>query len=164
MTILKLDKVSNFLKLTKEVVGLCKQINSQSNQISCQTLDPLVDDWGIANGRIDELHEQDETAYTHINPSLQNTELAQLIKKYHGFRTRIMILEPRQCYSIHADPTPRIHIPIETNDQCWMIWPDDQQCHRMPLGSAYWTDTTKNHTFVNGSTKNRIHIVMGVIE
>lgn len=161
MMIVTLDRVTNFLKLTKEVSDLCKQMFPQTSQISCQTLDPKVDDWGASNGRIDELQEKDESLYHHVNPSLKGTELEKLIKKYNGFRTRIMILDSRKCYSVHSDPTPRIHIPIETNDQCWMVWPDQSECHRLPLGSVYWTDTTKNHTFLNGSTRSRIHIVMG---
>jgi len=164
MMVLKLDRVANFLKLTKEVVDLCKKINPETNQISCQTLDPAVDDWGTSNGRIDELPEKNEELYCHVNPSLKDTELEKLIKRYNGFRTRIMVLDSRKCYSVHSDPTPRIHIPIETNDQCWMVWPDDSECYQLPLGSAYWTDTRKNHTFLNGSTKTRIHIVMGILE
>lgn len=155
-----LEKVDNFEKLKKEVLDLCENLSPSSNQIICQTLEENDNDWSSGIGRIDELEEKNEILYKHINPLLRGTEIEKLILKYQGFRSRIMILQPRQCYSIHSDPTTRIHVPIVTNDQCWMVWPEYSECHRLYAGVEYLTDTTKNHTFINGSRLPRIHLVI----
>ena len=62
------------------------------------------------------------------------------------------------CYSYHKDPTKRIHIPLITNDKCFMVI--DDIVHRYPAdGNYYISDTTKMHTAVNGSWEDRVHIV-----
>lgn len=155
-----LRPVNKFDKLKQEVLDLCERLNPVSNQIICQTIEEHDDDWTCGIGRIDDLDEKDETLYKHINKNLKNTEIEKLILNYSGFRSRIMILPPKQCYSIHADPTLRIHIPITTNDQCWMVWPEYNDCQHMYSGGEYLTDTTKKHTFINGSTQPRIHLVI----
>ena len=74
-----------------------------------------------------------------------------------------MIMEPRKSYSIHRDIFKRVHIPIITNEQCWMIWPYENECHQLQTGKSYITDTTKSHTFINGHINlTRIHLVMSV--
>jgi len=73
------------------------------------------------------------------------------------------VLPPKSCYSIHQDYTPRVHIPIVSNTNNVMVWPSDNVNHTLLTGRAYWTDTTKNHTFVNAdSLIERIHLVMCV--
>jgi hypothetical protein len=158
-----LDHVNDFTLLEKEVNDLIETIGFEKNQIMCQTHRDNCQDWYTGIGRIEELEEKEEKKYKFINPLIKNTEIGRLIEKYQGFRSRIMIMNPKSCYSIHQDPTPRIHIPITTDSlQSWMIWPLDNECHRMPLGMVYWTDTTKKHTFINCSEKIRIHLIMGV--
>lgn len=155
-----LKTVDNFKKLENEVMHLCEKLNPPNNQIICQSLCKDDSDWFGGIGRIDDLEEKNEASYNYINKNLKNTEIEKIINYYKGFRSRIMILPPRQCYSIHADPTFRIHIPILTNEQCWMIWPESNHCVRLYQGGEYLTDTTKKHTFINGSTKPRIHLVI----
>ena len=162
MTLVPLENINNFNQLTEEVNNILKKVKIEHNQIICQTVDPDSNDWQTGIGRIAELAYEEENLYTHVNRELSGTVLSELIKKYNGFRTRIMIMPPRHCYSIHADPTPRIHIPISTNNQAWMIWPYLSECKTMNPGLVYWVDTTKHHTFINGGETNRIHIVMGV--
>jgi hypothetical protein len=159
-----LEKIDNFEKLSKEVLELIEKVNPIDNQIVCQTINQNDSDWFCGAGRIDELEESDETKYIHINPALEGSEIAKNILKFKGFRSRIMILPSRKCYSIHADPSPRIHIPIITNTQCWILWPEKSVCKRLLPGVAYWTDTRVNHSFINGSTQNRIHLIMNVHE
>ena len=72
-----------------------------------------------------------------------------------------MIMYEKSCYSYHTDKTPRIHIPLITNDKCFMIV--DDEVIRLPAnGDVYLIDTTKFHTFLNGSWETRIHIVGNV--
>lgn len=74
------------------------------------------------------------------------------------YRSRIMRMTPRSCYSYHKDPSKRIHIPLITSEKCFMVI--DDVVYRYPAdGNYYLVDTTKMHTFVNTSTDVRVHIV-----
>jgi hypothetical protein len=157
-----IDLPVQFLDLKKEVLDIIQTVGFKSNQIVCQGLEENSKDWHTGIGRIESLEDKIEQSYCHLNPALIGTQLGKLIEHYNCFRTRIMLMPPRQCYSIHADPTPRLHLPIVTNSQCWMIWPHSNKCYRMPVGKLYSADTTKSHTFINGSEENRIHVVFGV--
>lgn len=81
-----------------------------------------------------------------------------IISKLKMYRTRVMRMNPRSCYSYHKDPSPRIHIPLITNDKCFFVVEDE--IIRLPAdGNHYTIDTTKMHTFVNASFEDRLHIV-----
>lgn len=74
------------------------------------------------------------------------------------YRSRLMKMKPKTCYSYHWDPTKRMHIPIITNENNFFVI--DDEVSRYPAdGSYYLIDTTKKHTFVNASFENRLHIV-----
>ena len=123
MLVRPLYSIDNFEILVKEVMDLINTVNFEKNQIICQNLKEHADDWKSGIGRIDELADQEEKNYNQINSKLKGTYIEKLIVQNFAYRTRIMMMPPRQCYSVHADPSQRIHIPIVTNDQCWMIWP-----------------------------------------
>jgi len=162
MLVKRLNQLKNFSDLSKEVLDLVTTINPEGNQIICQNVNPDTESWDTGIGRIEELEVAQEKEYTHIHSKLSGSCLEEIIKKYNGFRTRIMVMNSKSCYSVHADPTPRIHIPIVTSPQCWMIWPHHNTCHQLHPGHTYWTDTSKRHTFINGGLEQRIHIVMCV--
>ena len=90
-------------------------------------------------------------------PELDYTN--SIIEDLNMFRTRVMILKPKTCLSYHADPRKRIHIPIDTNENCFLMI--DQYAHHLfANGSAYLCDTTKPHTPINASLgSNRTHII-----
>ena len=73
-----------------------------------------------------------------------------------------MWIGPYACYSIHKDDTPRIHVPIITNPECYFVFKQGLLSH-LPAGSVYWVDTTKFHTFMNCSDTPRLHIV-GIVK
>jgi hypothetical protein len=100
-----------------------------------------------------------EREYKFIQPELEGTLIAYYLEKYKVYRSRIMLMSPRSCYSVHRDSTQRIHIPIVANPQAWMVWPFENQCYRFEEGNVYQTDTTKLHSFFNGSEEDRIHMV-----
>ncbi len=82
----------------------------------------------------------------------------QVIRDLNMFRTRVMRMRKQTCYSYHQDKTPRVHIPVVTNESCFFVYED--RVVRCPAnGDAYYVDTTKRHTFVNASVHDRIHIV-----
>ena len=79
------------------------------------------------------------------------------------YRTRLMNMKPKTCYSYHWDPTKRMHIPLLTNENNFFVI-DDEISRYHADGSYYLIDTTKKHTFVNASFENRLHIVGCVSE
>jgi len=86
-----------------------------------------------------------------------------LLEKYNMYRTRAMKVIKGRCYSYHIDLTPRIHIPLESNDSCMFII--DDEVYRLPAdGSVYWVDTRKYHTAINANREQfiRTHIVGNV--
>jgi hypothetical protein len=160
-----LEIIKDFQELKKEVLDVFyKNIREEnSTQIMCQTNQPGVEDWYTGVGRVESLENKHEDDYFHIQPSLKGSLIEKYILKYNGFRTRIMSMPPKSVYTVHADNTPRIHIPIVTNEHCWMVWPFEQECHHLNESFSYLTDTKKIHTAFNGSlTSHRIHIVMCV--
>jgi hypothetical protein len=128
------------------------------DQISLQTI-PGGTDPAYGTGKLTALN-HGESAFTEpMFPEMEYTN--QIIKELGMFRTRLMTLKPYQCYSYHIDPSPRIHIPLITNPNCFMII--DDILYRYPAdGNYYVADTTKIHTFVNASTEYRVHIVGGI--
>ena len=135
-----------------------KYVPEYGRQISLQTVPGNIDP-AYGTGRMTALHHP-ESAFTEpMFPQMEYTN--KIIKDLGLVRTRLMKLHPYQCYTYHVDATPRIHIPLITNKNCFMVL--DDIVERYPAdGNHYWVDTTKMHTFVNASTEVRIHIVGGV--
>jgi hypothetical protein len=160
-----LRKLENFELIKQEVFDLVTQIGFQGphkNQIICQSLIDNGEDWETGIGSVEELEVQKEQEYKYLQPSLKGTQIENIINEFSAFRSRIMVMQPKSCYSLHSDHTPRIHIPITSNNGCWMIWPLKNKCYRLMPGQLYWTDTTQHHTFINGGLEPRIHMVICV--
>lgn len=87
--------------------------------------------------------------------------LNELIKKYNMTYTRLMKLKSKTCLSHHKDKTKRLHIPLVTNEHCWLVV-DKKIYHAEADGSYYIVDTTKMHTAINASYEDRLHIVGNV--
>ena len=106
-------------------------------------------------GRLTEVsHREDEFIVPNFKISYTNS----ILKNLSMFRSRVMTMREISCYSYHQDSTKRIHIPLVTNDKCFMVI--DDIVHRYPAdGNYYIVDTTKMHTFINGSWEDRVHIV-----
>jgi hypothetical protein len=103
-----------------------------------------------------------EMMFNQINPFFKNTLFEKLIKKYDLKRTRLMWMGNYACYSMHTDLSPRIHIPLITNDQSYFVFRQGL-VKNLSLGFVYWIDTTKKHTAINGSDEWRLHVV-GCVE
>jgi hypothetical protein len=156
-----ISQVENFKKLQDEILKIIGTVGFENNQIICQSLDENKEDFHTGVGQIADLEHKNEKSYKFINKSIKGSYLEEVITNFNGYRSRILKLNPKSCYSIHQDPSPRIHIPIDSNDQCWMVWPNHNFCLNMKPGSIYWTDTRKPHTFINcDNTLERIHLVM----
>jgi hypothetical protein len=116
------------------------------------------DPWTSAVG----INRGGEIDYKNLNSFFKNTSFEYIINQYNLLRTRFMWVGAYACYSMHKDPSPRIHIPIVTNSNCYFVFKNGIIEH-MPAGAVYWTDTTQSHTFMNCSDKPRLHLV-GVVE
>jgi hypothetical protein len=113
------------------------------------------DYWSSATGK----HTgADEKLYSHINPYFKDTIFEEIIKEYNLFRTRLMWVEPFVCYSMHTDSTPRLHIPLITNPECYFVFKIGKIEH-LAKDSVYIVDTRWPHTFVNCSEEKRLHLV-----
>lgn len=89
-------------------------------------------------------------------PELDYTN--SVIEELGMVRTRVMHMQPKTCLSYHQDPTKRIHIPIDTNENCFLLI-ENVAYHIPDDGSVYLVDTTKHHTAVNASRDTRTHIM-----
>jgi hypothetical protein len=91
-------------------------------------------------------------------PTFDLPYVNSIIQELKLFRTRVMKMKPRTCYTYHQDKTPRIHVPVITNERCFFVYED--RVVRCPAnGKSYYVDTRKIHTFVNSWNQERIHIV-----
>jgi hypothetical protein len=115
----------------------------------------ITSDGNSGEGKLEKLNhvEKDFNIFAYDLP-YTNSVLAQL----GMYRSRLMRMKPKTCYSYHWDPTKRMHIPLITNEDNFFVI--DDEVSRYPAdGSYYLVDTTKKHTFVNASFDSRVHIV-----
>lgn len=118
------------------------------------TEDPWSSAVGKSNGN--------ELDHVNLNSSFTNTVFESLINQFKLIRTRLMWVGPYACYSVHKDTTPRIHIPLITNPECYFVFRNGSITH-LSAGNVYWVDTTRFHTFMNCSKYHRLHLI-GVVE
>jgi hypothetical protein len=171
MLIQPLKKFDKFTELVREVKSLMASIEFKDNvnQLGLQVKDPennSPDAWYESAGRIRKGNTMIvEPHYKYINPHLKGGYIDQWMQTI-GFRVvrlRLMLVNPKTCYSIHSDPYPRIHLPIITNPQCLMCFTEEMVMRNLAAdGTSYLVDTTKKHTFINCSEESRVHLV-GVV-
>ena len=115
-------------------------------------------DWSDGVGRAD--HTKHPESYYTFNNLPSHWELYRFIKENNFYRTRVMKLRNKTCYSWHYDFTPRLHLSIVTNERCFFII-DKDVIHIPSDGVPRIVDTTKYHTAINANLKDftRIHIV-----
>jgi hypothetical protein len=145
--------------IIKEMTTIIEKYELEGyNQISLQSYKPdadPLDEWETGNGKVWDLPVKEEEF---VHPLFPEAELLNsYIKEFSMYRTRIMKLFPGKVMSVHHDRTPRIHLPISTNDGCRMMI--GHQCYHLEPGKMYWTDTRLEHTAFNGGPYPRIHIV-----
>jgi hypothetical protein len=108
-----------------------------------------------------------EEAYRVFEPLLMDTYLKNvydtLSQHFRLGRVRILKLDRRSSLSYHRDPENRLHIPIITNPGALMIV-DNEAYHMKADGSAYYMNTTKYHTAINGGDNPRIHLVATILD
>jgi len=101
--------------------------------------------------------DQEEKEFTYPLYNLPYTN--SIIEMLGMYRTRVMCMKPKTCYTMHQDYTKRLHIPIESDwERCFMLV-GDGIIKMKPDGNYYEVDTTKLHTAVNASKSLRTHLV-----
>ena len=154
---IKLEKICyNIEKVRTELTELVEQHGwGKSHQLSLQSPDG---NFQTGVGKIEYHPGMKETDFIHLNIP-EDWEIARFINDNNLYRTRIMKLHPKKCYSYHWDRTPRIHLAIDTHEHCF-ISVDGQLKHIPSDGHAYWVDTRKYHTAMNCTLDfERTHIV-----
>ena len=131
------------------------------NGFSLQHRNDVVDPWNFVDGlESGKLYQNfSEKEFSTVNEKFINTEFERIINYFSLFRTRIMIMEGKTCYSVHQDTTWRLHIPINTNDNCFFYFPKHKQDFILEEGKVYLVNTTETHTFVNTDNEDRVHLV-----
>lgn len=79
-------------------------------------------------------------------------------------RIRFMRLKPKTCLTLHKDPDEfRYHMPLETSYNCFFVV--GTCVFRMPkVGQVYLLDTREEHTAINASNNDRIHLVFDTFD
>lgn len=138
-----------------KILDELKVLPDYDTQISLQGTS-TDDDHSHGTGKLNTLGDYDESDFSIFLFNIPYTN--SIIKRLGMFRTRVMRMKSKTCYSYHRDLTKRIHIPLITNDKCFMVI--DDEVIRYPANNNYYImDTTKIHTAVNASWEERIHIV-----
>lgn len=129
------------------------------NQISLQNSNEI----GFFND-IDTYHNggREETLVTNWHPNMDNTYIKKVLSEleFPVANTRLMRLDPLQCYSTHIDMYTRYHISIDVDtDKSFMIFPEYDAICRMENDYIYWTNTYELHTYINSSFNERINLI-----
>jgi len=148
--------LTEFNKLNNDIVWLDIPNKKQSG-LQYRIGSEGIDIWLESTGK----NYCNEKSYSELNPLYKGTVFEEIINKYKLIRTRFLWVGPNTCYSMHQDSSPRIHIPIITNRECYFVFKKGLIQH-MPAGAAYWTDTRHFHTFMNCSSEPRLHLVGAV--
>jgi hypothetical protein len=146
--------LNSFFELDKDIKW---SMNIQGKQTGLQYR-PGEDPWTSAVGK----STGGETQYTELNPFFKNTIFENIINEYDLKRTRLMWVFPKSCYSLHQDETPRIHIPLITNPECYFLF-NPGLLRQLDINSVWWVNTKLKHTFLNCSEEPRLHLV-GIVE
>lgn len=103
-----------------------------------------------------------ETDFSIFNNAYKDTYLYEMYRTVPNIgRFRIMTMDGPKCYTLHKDISKRYHYVIETNPDCLFLFPGVNKILHIPAdNNLYLLDTRYKHTFVNGSKKRRIHLVM----
>jgi hypothetical protein len=168
-----LDKDINIDRLKPEVFKLLNDFNlTDSHQVSLTSIDGN-NDWHCSVGKILDL-KNSERFYSTLNKALQGSYIADLIARYSKYyRWRLLRLLPRETYSVHSDSINgmsnyRVHIPVVTNEDSFLVFCSDQPKHQkeskfyfehLTAGNSYVVNTTGLHTAINYGYETRYHIV-----
>lgn len=108
---------------------------------------------------------ESELQWDKLHPDLVGTWWEKFFADlpYKVYRTRVMVMAPRTCYSIHKDDSPRLHIALLTTQQSRFIFLTPPEIVHIPRDGYVWqVDTREQHTAINGSLQYRVHLIMSL--
>ena len=163
----KLDYIFDFEEIKRNVLSIIEEHNLLQIGLTHSDKDlteeeKIIDCVGSLYNYDTREFRNKETDFTQFNEKYKNTYLYEVYKNLPNIgRVRIMTMNGPSCYTIHRDLTKRYHYAIETNKDCLFLFPSKEQQFHIPCDrNMYLVDTRNKHTFVNGSRKRRIHLVL----
>lgn len=155
-----------FVHLREECLEVFRK-HAIDNQCMVQTLHKDIENWEYGTGRSKNIKDNIKD-FSFIQPSLVGSELERYFNwlEVPVWRSRLLGVPPKATYSVHTDREFRLHLPIVTNPQCFMLFPDEYTktvlgYHLPADGSTHWTNTRTPHSMINcHETEFRIHLVM----
>ncbi|MEV7007461.1 aspartyl/asparaginyl beta-hydroxylase domain-containing protein [Streptosporangium sp. NPDC051022] len=105
-----------------------------------------------------------DSDFTEVHPELRDGYLGEVFDRlpFRPVRTRIMALDPRYCYSVHRDQTPRYHLAVTTSEHARFVFVEHDKVLNIPAdGNLYYVDTRHLHSAFNGGDEMRVHLVFG---
>lgn len=163
----RLDYRVDVQRLSVECMKLVKDVGFKDgvNQIGLVNPVGFEKDYKFSTGKLAAGYKEND--FTEFHPDHAESYLQKVFAEspYKLGRFRIMMMAPRACYSIHYDHGPRLHIPLITNPQAMMLFPEHKEYLHMPANSyTWWVDTTVPHSAMNGGTTPRYHLVGCVLD
>lgn len=153
--------------IRKDVKWICEKYSNLQIGLT-HTIAPLTPEEKITES-IGSIYDRDikkfkfrETDFTEFNEEFKPTYLFEIYKTIPDIgRFRIMNMDGPSAYTIHRDQTKRYHIAVETNSDCLFLFPALKESFHIPAnGNVYLMDTRSRHTFLNGSSNMRTHLVL----
>ncbi len=77
-------------------------------------------------------------------------------------------MKPGQFHPMHvdiqrADWLTRVHVPLLTNDRCWMWFEEEEVPVHFAVGHAYTFNALRRHSFANEGDTDRVHFIFDVL-
>tara|TARA_B100001765_G_C19326945_1_gene259979 strand:+ start:59 stop:577 length:519 start_codon:yes stop_codon:yes gene_type:complete len=141
---------------------ICLQCSKETKETSDAIIDPRYP--GMKNY----LKEKYNTTFDPNDfkyPLFDMPYINSIMESLKMVNSRVLNLKTTACHIYHQDKSnvsPRINIPIITNENCWLII--NKEIHHLPAGYCYLVDTTQWHTSVNASSIDRWSIIGDVTE
>jgi len=133
--------------------------NSSIRELSKQTqgnITSVLNTWSAKNILKPFQKTYTEQVIKNVDQWFNSQDLRCTVAKYAYSR-------PGTCLPMHTDHYPyRYHIPIKTQSGCVMII-DNVLCSMPNVGTMYRMPSTVEHTAINASDDERIHLVFDVV-
>lgn len=90
-------------------------------------------------------------------------ELYNFLDEHYNIGRVVLFKSKRgTCLGWHRDRCKRLHFPIKTQEGCFMIVQDEMM--HLPQETWWLADTTVDHTAVNASKSDRLHLVVNILD
>lgn len=151
----KIDKAYNLQTIQLEIDFIVNNVGWFDSQIALQSTDGKTWNDGLSKSSGKNFKETD---YNVLNTK-PHWELTKFITENNLYRTRILKLSPKNCYTYHQDWTKRVHLAVITHPFCFLI-ENDQLIHIPADTHPYLVDTIQPHLALNASLDcERVHVV-----